>query len=204
MPSGNIDYAVAGALLLELSLAGRLAVSGDGHVRCVDATPLGDAVLDPVLAMVHGERHIRPAEWWVYRLSAQHDRGPLLRRLVDAGLLAEQKHRVLGVFPGHTRFPEIDTGPERELVAHLREVVDGTDAADPRTVGLLAILHVCMLDHRLFPGYSPSELRQRIAELTDQEWCGPAVGKVIATMNEAVISLMGGFTTTPAPAVATN
>lgn len=204
VPRGNIDYAVAGALMLELSLAGRLAVSADGHLRCVDPTPLGDTLLDPILAMINGERVIRPAEWWVYRIAAQHDNTPILQRLVDAGLLIEHKHRVLGVFPGHSRFPEVDTAPEQDLIRHLRAVVDGAQPADARSGGLLAILHVCMLDRRLFPEWSPTELRHRIAELTNQEWCGPAVGKVIATMNEAIISLLGGFTTTVRPSVASH
>ena len=49
IPRKNLDYALAGSVLMDLQLAGRIDSDLAG-VRVIDSTPLGDELLDPVLA----------------------------------------------------------------------------------------------------------------------------------------------------------
>src|SRR5690349_10237042 len=113
IPANYLDYAVSGAQLLELSFAGRLAVD-HGHLRMISSTPVGDPVLDPMLARIRAELKSHPTEWWVYHFASHERRDHVLDQLVDRGLLSRNRHRVLGVIPGRVRYPEVDLLPEQE------------------------------------------------------------------------------------------
>ncbi|HET9558288.1 MAG TPA: GPP34 family phosphoprotein, partial [Actinomycetota bacterium] len=66
-PRSALGYALAGAAITELLLAGRLA-QRDDRLQVASASPTGDPVLDEVLDQVRTETKARKLQWWVYRL----------------------------------------------------------------------------------------------------------------------------------------
>jgi hypothetical protein len=62
--SGSLQYGLAGALLVELVIAGRLRLEGGGLV-VADGSPTGDAVLDEVIGRISRSGRPRDAEYWV-------------------------------------------------------------------------------------------------------------------------------------------
>lgn len=182
IPASHLDYGLSAARLLDLTYAGSLTLA-DGFLR-----PTGKGT-DPVLAKFAGLRH--SADWWVYHLATPQYRQELLDRLVGVGLLARRDHKIFGVFPVHA-YPEVDPAQERALAHHLQAVLLGATAPDQRSVSLLALAHACGLDRQLFPRIDAATVRPRMAELTQSEWCGAAVRKIITAMNAAVISAVSG------------
>ena len=73
-PRSALSYALAGAALTELLLAGRLA-HRDGRLQVVSPTPTGDPVLDEVLGQVEAQPKPRKLSWWVSRLAAEAGAG---------------------------------------------------------------------------------------------------------------------------------
>jgi hypothetical protein len=190
--TSHLDCGLAGAHLLDLSYAGQLGIEG-GKLQ-VNGDPAGDPVLASIAA-----KPPHSADWWVYHLATPSRREQLLRGLVSAGVLEEHTHRFR-----HSTYPESDPSAERELAAHLRAVTDGTVAPDDRSIALIGLAHACGLDKHLFPGRDRQALRHRLTELTQGEWCGHAVGKVVDAMNIAVLHAVSGgalsSTASPIPA----
>ncbi len=191
IPAGNLDYGLAAAHLLDLTNAGSLTLDGGNLV------PTGKGN-DPVLAKFGNHRH--SAEWWVYHLASPEFRHELLDRLVRAGMLTKNEHRVLGIFPVRA-YPEVDPAQERALADHLRDVLTGKVSADQRSVSLIALAHACGLDKHLFPGVEMATIRRRVSDLTAGEWCGRAVRNIIMSVNAALVSAISGLPVSP-PAAA--
>ncbi|MGI5258386.1 GOLPH3/VPS74 family protein [Streptomyces angustmyceticus] len=94
----ELSHALAGAVLIDLSLAGRIALRSD-RVTVVRPGPVGDPVQDEALRrLAHGRRTASP-ETWVGRL-APHVLVGVQERLVDRGLLVpDSGHGVLSRSP---------------------------------------------------------------------------------------------------------
>ncbi|WP_345360379.1 GOLPH3/VPS74 family protein [Actinoallomurus liliacearum] len=182
--SAELDCGVAGALLAELALAERVQLV-DGRVVAADQSPLGDPDLDGLLASITADGKPRKAEQWVSRTRRDEIRKRRLGRLAAIGILEEREHKFL--FFKHTSYPERDPGPEQELRARLRAVLDGAPA-DERSGALLAIVHACRLDRKAFPDVDGKVLRGRVREITEEQWAGRAVAKVIASIHAAVMA----------------
>ncbi|MGC9667949.1 GOLPH3/VPS74 family protein [Planosporangium sp. 12N6] len=191
-----LGYGLAGALLMELALAGRVDVA-DKRVTVTDAAPTGDPVVDEALARI-GAEHRKPQDW-VIRL-AKGLPGRLLDGLVEAGVLRREQDRVLWVFP-RTRYPSA-TGaqpePETETRDRLRAAVTGDGPVDPRTAALCALVRAVRLEKTAVPGVPAKQVRERLKAVADASWPAEAVRKAIEGVEAAVIA-----TTTAAAAAAT-
>ncbi|MED7928710.1 GPP34 family phosphoprotein [Nonomuraea sp. LP-02] len=183
----QLDPALAGALLAELAVEGRVELTDDKLVLTGSA-PLGDEELDAVLSRVAGEHKERKPAWWVQRLQSHKLRARLLTRLAQSGVLTEQRGKVLGIFPV-TRWPEADPSVEADVRERVASVLGGAEP-DPRTAVLIAIMHAAKLDRKAFPGAS----KERVKELAEGAWAGDAVAKTIAAINAATITAITAAT----------
>ncbi|HXM54474.1 MAG TPA: GPP34 family phosphoprotein, partial [Candidatus Dormibacteraeota bacterium] len=102
VPTAQVDVALGGANLVELTLLKKVDLSreGDegrsGRIIVRDASPTGDAVLDAALEVVAAHRGKKPVA--AIRPLSKDLRQTLYRRLVASGVLGEEEGRVLGVF----------------------------------------------------------------------------------------------------------
>lgn len=182
-----VDLVLAGALLMELTLAQRVDIV-DKHVVVTDPTPTGDPFVDDALAAIGADgRHRKPKDW-VSRLS-KGLRGRLLDRMVAANVLRRDRDKVLWVFP-RTRYPST-TGAEPDVEirtrGRLRAAVDG-GPADPRTGALCALVKAAGLEGNAFPGRPRKEVRARLREVAAASWPADAVRTAIEEVEAAVLA----------------
>ncbi|MFI6509895.1 GPP34 family phosphoprotein [Streptosporangium sp. NPDC050855] len=189
--STELNAALGGALLGELTVAGRIDLA-DKKVTVRDTTPLGDEELDGPLARMAAETKARKPEWWVQKLQTDKLRRRLLSRLAERGVLDEERHKVLGIFPS-TRYPERDPRVELEIRERVQGVLSGA-VPDERVTVLIAILHAAKIDRKAFPDAS----KERIKEIVEGGWAGKAVSDTIAAVNAAVMTavIAGAVVTT--------
>lgn len=192
--SEAIDYALAGAVLMELLLAGRLAVP-ERHVAVVDPAPTGDPLCDHVLSRIRAERPRKPSAWLEPLSKGLRDQ--LLHRLGQAGWLRRDEHRVLGLFP-RLRFPWA-TGAEPPARAdarqRLRAAVDATGQVDPRTGALAALVAAVGGERQAVPDRKASEVRRRLRAVAASSWPAEAVRKAIGELEAAVTAAVTAATT---------
>lgn len=180
-----LGYGLAGALLVELALAGRVAVV-DRKVAVVDPAPTGHPLLDRALDRVAGDGPRTPAHW-VDKLSRALTE-EVMAGLVDRGVLRREEGRVLLVFP-RTRFPAPDgaePAAETAARARMRRAVLGDGPVDPRTAALCALVRAVGLDRRVFTDLPRRQVRAALKAISDGDWAADAVRKAIEEVRTAV------------------
>jgi hypothetical protein len=181
--SAELDCGLAGAVLLELTLAGRIDVI-DSKVRVLDTAPTGEPLTDGALVRIARERKARKPEWWVGKLRSGLRVG-LVARLTERGVLRLERHRVMGLFPVR-RYPSVDPALENAARARLElAVVKGVEP-DARTAALASLLDACGLAKRTFPELDRRQLKARMKEINEGQWAGAAVRKAIQSIHAAV------------------
>jgi hypothetical protein len=181
--STELDCGLAGALLVQLALAGSIDVV-DGKVVVMDRTPTGDALVDSALTRIAGERRARKPDWWVGKLKTGV-RDELLARLTKRGVLQMQRRKVLKLFPVR-RYPTLDPGVESAAQSRLQSVVVHGAQADARTAALASLLDACRLARRTFPDVDRKQLKLRMTELGEGQWTSDAVRKAIQSIQAGV------------------
>jgi hypothetical protein len=140
LPGPAGDLALAGSILMELALAGRIDTDLDRLV-VVQQRPTGDALLDGVLARLATGAPERTSRWWIQDLakSGPSFRAEILDRLVAAGVLRRIEDRFLWVFP-ERRYPKAEGRAETaEVRRRLRGVLLEEDIPDPRDALLIGL-----------------------------------------------------------------
>jgi Golgi phosphoprotein 3 len=183
----SLDNGIAGARLLELSLAGRLALGEKGAIVVADERPTGDELADEALARIADSERSRNAKHWVSKLASGKVRKQVLSRLDDRGVLAAERSKFLGLVP-RTRHVEVDPGPEREVRERLHGAVLGDEAADPRTVALAGLVKACGLTKAVFGRENRKAAERRIKELAEPDAVSAAVKSVTDATTAAVIA----------------
>lgn len=192
-PWPTVDWAIAGALMLELAHEGRLSVDGTGkdtRVTVSDPTPLGDPLLDFSMEMLDiggpARRASRKAQALrvVDRLTAQ---------LVDDGVLVEESRKRFGVF-AVDRFVPTPAAGRDEVVARIRSVLLGESVPDERTSLLVAALGICIPVKLFVPREQKKEAERRSAEILerigdDERALVEAVGVALLDGNDMSSSL---------------
>jgi hypothetical protein len=135
----GLDPGLAGALLIELTEMGALRVDGEGNLVAGGPRP-GDALLAEALDVVTSSDRPRGAKHWVDRLPGKLKplRRRIAERLVDRGILGEERREVLGMTMSH-RYPERDSGPEQALRDRLMNALIGDGEPGPRDAELICL-----------------------------------------------------------------
>ncbi|MEU4566044.1 GPP34 family phosphoprotein [Micromonospora sp. NPDC023956] len=184
----NLGYGLAGAVLLDLTLAGRIEVADD-RVVVVDPSPLGQPTLDAALTRIGAEAKRRRPKDWITRLSGDL-RGPVLDELVEAGVLRREAGRVLGLFP-RTRFPST-TGVEPAAEASARQrmhLAVATDGPVPaRTAALVSLTRAVGLDRKLFRDLPKDQVKRRLKEIGEGSWASAATRRAVEETQAALIA----------------
>jgi hypothetical protein len=174
----EMDYGVAGALLSELRLAGRLTL--DGSVLVAADGPLaGDPILDELRARIAASS--RTPQEWVAHLSGSDLTERLLNRMLERGQIEVDRHRNYGLF-AETWYPVRDIVALWE--AHQRVVVATTTrvAPDRRTLALGALAEAAGLGKVLFATSGDWRvLCARMRETSSGDWAAEAVRQAVAT-----------------------
>jgi hypothetical protein len=188
--STALPYGLAGATLVELFLAQRIAVIGK-KVQVLDSTPLGDEILDEALQLIQASAKPRDLKYWVQRVhdKLKHLKDRLADNLVQKGLLSREEHRWLKVFSS-TRYPTENIGPEYEMRHTLRSIVLLGQEPTDRELALIGLVKACELVNELFAKPERREAKKRIKELTEAEMVGKAVAAVVAEITAATMTVV--------------
>jgi hypothetical protein len=166
-PSG--DYAVAGAVLAELALAGRIDTD-PGRLYVVDPTPTGDALQDRALAQIAAAAETGDSRHWIETLAVDADeyRDALFGRLVEKGILRRVEGRFLWVFP-ERRYPMVSDKEEREVKARIVGVLFHDDIPDPRDSLLIGLCRAAGLFSLILASSEVDRVQARIDAVADLE-----------------------------------
>ena len=185
VPSWSMDYALAGAVLMDLALENRIDTDLERLVL-VDSAPLGDTLLDPTLAdIAAGEE--RNARYWVEHAAnrAAEIREEALNRLVERGILERKDDRLLWVFQSR-RYPMVDGSEEREVRLRLMGVLFSDEIPDPRDIVLLSLTDACGILRGMLSRRELDSAAGRIEQVRKLDLVGQATTQAIMDIEQFV------------------
>ena len=115
----HLELGLGGALLLDLVLQQRIELR-DFQVTVTDPRPTGEQLLDPALSEIVAAKPHEPGHW--VRHLTHGLRHTVKDRLVEAGVLCRDEHKVLGIIRIH-RTHETDGRLHHALEDHLHDAV---------------------------------------------------------------------------------
>ena len=144
-PEWLVRYALGGAVLMDLALENRIDTDAR-RLFLIDPSPVGDALLDPMLSEIAQASREHDALYWVEHATHHADeiRETALARLVDNGVLGLSDDRVLRIF-GTRHYPLANEEAERDLIRRIRETLLSDAIPDPRDIVIVTLADGCGL-----------------------------------------------------------
>lgn len=184
--SDAVPLALAGGILAELALQGKVTVDHRGRVVVIDRSPPGDPVLADALSTIAGKEGKRPKDVLGAVAKGLGDR--LYDRLAQAGVVEVHKVRLLPIRHFPLRDPDVRQRTWDDVAAVLR----GDQPPESRTGTILGLTVASGALTRVFPpagfGLSRRELENRARELTEGDWAADAVGRAVRDAQAATMA----------------
>ncbi len=192
LPQSVFGVVIAGAALMDLAIHNRIDTDLES-LTVVDATPLGDDILDDVQATVvaaenkavgNGPFDISSALYDA-AIDAETYRARALGRLIQRGILREENGRHLWVFRSR-RYPVIDNTEQMEVRARLRHILLSDEIPDPRDIVLICLVAACSLLRFALSADEIDNTAERVEQLRKMDLIGQAVTRS-ASETDAII-----------------
>ncbi len=158
-------YGMRGAVLVALTLAGRVEVT-DGRIFVRDPAPLGDQNLDEALTGLAALRGV-PVGEWMADIPADFV-SAYFERLEVAGVLRSETVWLLFIAK-RLGYRLVDLAYFENLRAALASAVTGIGPVEPSMAALAGLVHAGDIAHLVYPGRENAPLHARLAELSGQD-----------------------------------
>jgi len=191
LPAPAGDYAIATAILMQLSLDGRIDTDPQ-RLTVVNPAPSGDAVLDAALARIAKGSPGQDSRHWIVELgrNAEHYRGMVLDSLVGKGVLRAEEGRFLWVFPDR-RYPKGPKGEAevREVRERLRAVLLKDEIPDPQDALLVGLARSAGLIPLILTPDEQARAGKRVDQVADLE----ELSRTLSSVTREVFAVMLAF-----------
>ncbi|MCW2748656.1 MAG: hypothetical protein JWP10_1798, partial [Nocardioidaceae bacterium] len=175
----HLDTALGGAVLLDLLLANKVALEGEGRkarVVTIDPTATGDHTLDGALEMLAQRGRIKPKDA-VVRI-AKKLRPQLYASLAAQGVVSREDRKVWVAFT-QTTWPATDPSWHQGIDQTLREVLLHDQDPDQRTGALVALASSAGAIKKLVDKPDRKRAQRRAERISEGNWASEAVREAI-------------------------
>lgn len=147
IPPWKMSFALAGGVLMELSLENRIDSDPDSIIL-TDPTPTGDEMLDPALDEIARAKQVHTPQYWVERIAQRGEEiiDTAIDRLVsqdifesDDGGFWSLSHKVTRT----GRYPLVDGWAGEEIKSRIFRVLFDDEIPEPRDVAIIGLVHYC-------------------------------------------------------------
>ena len=183
VPGWNLNCAIVGAALAELSLIYRIDTDMESLIL-LDQTRTGDPCLDPVLSEIAKESVQRNAQYWIERLAPQADSiiDATLARLVDLKILQHHEGDFWSLAQGawksgfHTS-SEVGTAVEF-VKTRISRAIFNNEIPGPRDVVIICLIDTCDVLRYIFELDEESEAR--VEQICKMDLIGRSIADAVS------------------------
>ncbi len=183
VPGWDLNCTVAGAVLAELSLMGRIDTDVES-LFIVDRTETGDPALDPILKEVADEPVQHNTQYWIERLAPRAESvvDLTLDHLVDLNVL-EHHDGEFWTLSRTALQAELSntssTGTAAQFVrTRISKVILNNEIPDPRDVIIIALIDTCDVFRFMFQ--LDDEIEQRIQAICKMDLIGRSIADAVS------------------------
>ena len=181
---GTLRLALAGGLLSELALAGKIQLEGK-RLSIGNPEPTSDPLFDEVLANIAGEKKALKLKRWVEILNNKHIEKMIAERLAERHVIQVEKKHFLWVIP-YEIYPEIDASAKYWIKQQLRGIVLAGMKSEPADIVLLSLLRACRLLGLVFTKDERKQASREVKILVKGEEFGKAVEEALADIEASI------------------
>lgn len=195
-----LKYGLAAAGLVDLLLAGKLAVGAKNKVSVLDAASTGDEMRDEMLALLGRSKRDKSVIDWVRQIGnggMKRVQERLEERLDARGILRLEEGRFLRLIPWH-HYPTVDGSPEAETRERLRGALLAGEQPGDRDSALISLARACKLLDRLFPKEERKRVEARAKEIGQGNLAGQAVSRAVEEAMAEVAAMVAIMASTSA------
>ena len=182
VPGWNLNCAVVGAALAELSLIYRIDTDMQSLIL-LDQTKTNDAALDPILAEIASEQGQHNAQYWIERLAPQADAiiDTTLDRLVDMKILQHHEGDFWSLaqgawMAGHQTRSEVGTAVEF-VKTRISRAIFTDEIPSPRDIIIICLIDTCDVLRYIFEIDEESEAR--VEQILKMDLIGRSIAEAV-------------------------
>lgn len=189
----HTSLGLGGAIAAELLLQERIRIDESRWRKLVEVRDdanvprSDDAILDECLLRVQTAKRRASLQTWISRFSSTrklHHR--VAGQLCTRGILRADEKDLLLLFRRRI-YPEIDPGPEREIIERLRKAIfDDDREVEPRTVVLVSLAKAVGLLNPIFGRKELRPRKQRLKSIAQGDVVGRATAEAVAATQAAI------------------
>ncbi len=182
---------LAGAVLAELALNGKICATNNHRLHVADASPMNDPVLDEALLEIQKSNKERKFGYWLNNLFPKAEKllKKITKNLVQQGLLTQDDDNLVWVIPSPLH-PEINSSAKHAIVEHLRSIVLAKEQAGTREITFLSLVSACGLLDLVFLRDERKSASQYINELLVGEAMKDPVLETIQEIDSAIMGVV--------------
>ncbi len=183
VPGWDLNCAVVGAVLAELSIESRIDTDRDS-LFVLDDTETGNSTLDPILKEIASEPAQRNAQYWIERLShyAESIIDQTLDRLVRLNILEYHDGDFWTVAPNVEQtvlFDDTEEGTGIQFVkTRIRNEIYNNEIPDPRDVIIICLINTCDVFRFMFNLDEQAE--ERIEFICNMDLIGRSIAAAVS------------------------
>ena len=187
----HTSIGLGGAIAAELLLQERIRIDESRRWRKLvevrDISRTEDSILNECLKRIRSAKRRASVQTWITRFSSTrklHHR--VAEQLCTRHILRADEQEILLIFKRRV-FPEIDPGPEREIIERLGAAIFSDDReVEPRTVVLVALAHAVGLLNPIFGRRELRPRKQRLKSLAKGDVIGRATTDAVQAAQAAI------------------
>ncbi len=183
VPGWDLNCAIVGSVLAELSLLGRIDTDMDS-LYLVDGSETDSPTLDPILAEIAQEPVRRNAQYWIERLAPRAESiiDHTLERLVDLRILEYHSGDFWTLSPTAWQSELFGGSAEGTAVqfvkARISNVIFNNEIPDPRDVIIICLVNTCDVFRFMF--HLDAAAEQRIQFICNMDLIGRSIAQAVS------------------------
>ena len=187
LPPFALGLGMAGAVLADLSIAGRISTEGP-QVKVLNAEPTGNPLLDPWLALIAKDIQNHSFHYWLSILANEKKQieSEALAHLIDRGILKREDKKILWVL-GLRRYPTIHNEERVEVRTRLGRLILSDDPPSHFDATLISLLDGCELLNTIFRGNQYEARAARVASIAASDPVGREVAEALRELLSTVL-----------------
>ncbi|MBN1387367.1 MAG: GPP34 family phosphoprotein [Bacteroidales bacterium] len=186
---GNyLTYGIIGAILMDLSLAGRISIENHDIIPGKDLSSTGIPAFDRMLSTISESGKLRNIKTWIRRLGnkAPWYRKEMQKNFVDQGILKAEKKRFIGI-PYRLHYVA-RPGYRKNLIIRYKEVILYNKIPEDHEIMVIGLMFACKM-HRVIArgGTERRNVRKKIVEIIRDN-------KFANDINQAIMEVQAAIT----------